>query len=68
MNDELKASRTISMSMEAWRQAAVLQAKWNLRPSAVFAEAIRQAHNDMLRGDVDYQAYLAKNKELKEIA
>ena len=61
MNDELKASRTISMSMDCWRMAAALQAKWNLRPSQVFAEAIKQAHNDVMNADKDYQAYLQKH-------
>ena len=66
MNTEVKAHRTITMSMEGWRMLAVLAETWNLKPSMAIEAAIKAAHGGVLEADADYAAYL-KKKELKQI-
>lgn len=63
MNTEVKASRTITMTMEGWRQVAVLTNQWNLNASKAIEAAIQVAHQINLEGDEDYQKYL-KRKQL----
>ena len=63
MNTEVKASRTITMTMEGWRQVAVLTNQWNLNTSRAIEAAIQVAHQINLEGDKDYQKYL-KQKQL----
>ena len=67
MNTEVKASRTITMTMEGWRQVAALTNKWNLPTSRAVEAAIQVAHTVNLEGDEDYNKYL-KKKELKQNA
>ena len=61
MNTELKANRTITMSMEGWRMLAVLANTWNLKPSRAIEAAIKAAHGGVVQADQDYQAYLQKH-------
>ena len=67
MNTELKANRTITMSMEGWRMLAVLSETWNLKPSRAIEAAVKAAHGGVLDADTDYAAYL-KKKELKQLS
>ena len=64
MNTEVKASRTITMGMEGWRQLSVLTNKWNLTTSRAVEAAVQVAHQMNLETDEDYQAYL-KRKQLE---